>query len=416
MRKSVLYIISCLFLVSFNLFSLDPQSSLELLNEEVAQEESIKLNSYYQSFIKFRDLSKSSFDESSYDQSYEYSMMAKFYAERILSLRYVKNIEVIKVEAKKYLDILRAFGATDDSYIQKSYIEGMYIYNTTDEKYIELMKDESEFELDNNIDMYLVQSNFLVLQNIYTNFSNSLIIARTTLSLKNSLDSYNEVVLFDALSEKQSDYIASLFEEATNMFKEKDYLAVQDSVYEINNTISDMKNQFLVENTYLLAYATFNNAKKNKGYSLNGKFSNLYVETYNLLYNSQEALSSGNYSNVGIYSMEAIKKFDEAGFATPILPKYYKVRLIPRNRDTIRNISAYEFIYGDGTKWATIYEANKDKLSDANNPNLIYPGTIFEIPNMGNDMRGGTYEVGKEYLIFRDGIPEAEYLEPLGVN
>lgn len=33
--------------------------------------------------------------------------------------------------------------------------------------------------------------------------------------------------------------------------------------------------------------------------------------------------------------------------------------------------------YGDGSKWNTIYNANKDKIKD---PNLIYPGQVLTIP------------------------------------
>lgn len=34
--------------------------------------------------------------------------------------------------------------------------------------------------------------------------------------------------------------------------------------------------------------------------------------------------------------------------------------------------------YGDGSKWGTIYEANKSVIGG--NPNLIYPGQVFTIP------------------------------------
>ncbi len=34
-------------------------------------------------------------------------------------------------------------------------------------------------------------------------------------------------------------------------------------------------------------------------------------------------------------------------------------------------------VYGDGSKWPEIYEANKDKIND---PDLIYPGQLFVIP------------------------------------
>lgn len=34
-------------------------------------------------------------------------------------------------------------------------------------------------------------------------------------------------------------------------------------------------------------------------------------------------------------------------------------------------------VYGDGSKWPKIYNANKSKIK---NPNLIYPGQVFKIP------------------------------------
>jgi nucleoid-associated protein YgaU len=34
-------------------------------------------------------------------------------------------------------------------------------------------------------------------------------------------------------------------------------------------------------------------------------------------------------------------------------------------------------IYGDATKWRTLYEANKDIIKD---PNLIHPGQVLKLP------------------------------------
>ena len=34
--------------------------------------------------------------------------------------------------------------------------------------------------------------------------------------------------------------------------------------------------------------------------------------------------------------------------------------------------------YGDGVLYVRLFEANKDKIRD---PNLIYPGQVFSIPN-----------------------------------
>jgi nucleoid-associated protein YgaU len=43
--------------------------------------------------------------------------------------------------------------------------------------------------------------------------------------------------------------------------------------------------------------------------------------------------------------------------------------------DSLSKIAKRE--YGDANKWRTIYEANKDLISD---PNLIYPGQALKIP------------------------------------
>jgi nucleoid-associated protein YgaU len=44
--------------------------------------------------------------------------------------------------------------------------------------------------------------------------------------------------------------------------------------------------------------------------------------------------------------------------------------------DTLSKIAKRE--YGDASKWHHIYEANKDTIK---NPDLIYPGQTFKIPN-----------------------------------
>lgn len=46
-------------------------------------------------------------------------------------------------------------------------------------------------------------------------------------------------------------------------------------------------------------------------------------------------------------------------------------------------IAEYEDIYNDPFMWPLIYNANKNKI---NNPDLIYPGQIFDIPRSGYTM------------------------------
>ena len=74
------------------------------------------------------------------------------------------------------------------------------------------------------------------------------------------------------------------------------------------------------------------------------------------------------------------------------LPKYYRVRLIPSNRDSFSRIAAYPFVYGDYTQWPDLYTKNRDKIVDSSNPNLIHPGQLFEIPNRPGETRKGEWQ------------------------
>lgn len=71
------------------------------------------------------------------------------------------------------------------------------------------------------------------------------------------------------------------------------------------------------------------------------------------------------------------------------LPKYYKVRLILPKRESLWRIAEYEFIYGDPENWRLIYKHNKDKIDD---PDVIFPGQVFVIPEREGESRSGYYE------------------------
>ena len=75
-----------------------------------------------------------------------------------------------------------------------------------------------------------------------------------------------------------------------------------------------------------------------------------------------------------------------------VLPRYYEVRLIPERRDSFWRISGYDFIYGNTREWRHLYEANKDMLQDPDNPRLIQPGMLFEIPSIRGERREGVWQ------------------------
>ncbi|HUW70454.1 MAG TPA: hypothetical protein VMX33_09475 [bacterium] len=77
--------------------------------------------------------------------------------------------------------------------------------------------------------------------------------------------------------------------------------------------------------------------------------------------------------------------------ASKALPAVYEVRLIESARDCFWRIAEYPFVYGDPWKWRLLYEANKDKLPDPSNPDLVLPGMLITIPSASGEVRQGTW-------------------------
>jgi len=58
----------------------------------------------------------------------------------------------------------------------------------------------------------------------------------------------------------------------------------------------------------------------------------------------------------------------------------YTVRTWRVEKDCLWNIAGYAWVYGDPWKWRRLYEANKSRMPDPNNPDLIEPGMVLDIP------------------------------------
>jgi len=84
----------------------------------------------------------------------------------------------------------------------------------------------------------------------------------------------------------------------------------------------------------------------------------------------------------------------------PVFPKYYVVRLILDDRDCFNKIAGYPWVYNDRYEWRVLYDANKDVIRQPNNPHLINPGQVFEIPSLRGEIREGTYDPDQRYPTF----------------
>ncbi len=91
----------------------------------------------------------------------------------------------------------------------------------------------------------------------------------------------------------------------------------------------------------------------------------------------------------------AVVTGDESSFVT--LPAQYRIRTWRGERDCLWNIAKDRAIYANPYLWRKLYEANKDKLPDPNNPDWVEPGIILTIPSLRGEKRSGLYDPAVTY-------------------
>jgi nucleoid-associated protein YgaU len=67
--------------------------------------------------------------------------------------------------------------------------------------------------------------------------------------------------------------------------------------------------------------------------------------------------------------------------------KYY----LTRPGDSFTNIAARPAVYNDQYQWERLYNANRARLPNPNNPHLMYPGMVIEIPSISGEARDGIF-------------------------
>lgn len=92
------------------------------------------------------------------------------------------------------------------------------------------------------------------------------------------------------------------------------------------------------------------------------------------------------------------------------LPAQYVVRSWSVSEDTFKSIAARPWVYGDESEWQRLYNANRNKLPDPSNPDMLVPGIVLDIPSMEGETRSGLWEEGRSYpslsRILSASIPE----------
>lgn len=142
----------------------------------------------------------------------------------------------------------------------------------------------------------------------------------------------------------------------------------------------------------------------------------LYAEALEAFNEAQKAFDEESYQTciekaqkvielLAAISPQGTKLSDDEAQNQPVvqlLPKFYTVRLIPGKRDCFWRIAEYDFVYADPYKWQILYEKNKEVIANPNNPHLIHPGQVFEIPSIKNEVREGTWDPEVDYPSIKD--------------
>jgi nucleoid-associated protein YgaU len=127
------------------------------------------------------------------------------------------------------------------------------------------------------------------------------------------------------------------------------------------------------------------------------------IEHAKIMLDAEEYVRSAYLSQAAIEAMKDIPDMmtvDTVEGQPAPLPASYTVRLIMARRDCFWRIAGYPFVYNDPHQWKTLYEANKELLTNPDNPDLIEPGQVFTIPSLQGEAREGEYDPEKTYTPF----------------
>jgi nucleoid-associated protein YgaU len=65
--------------------------------------------------------------------------------------------------------------------------------------------------------------------------------------------------------------------------------------------------------------------------------------------------------------------------------------------DSLWNIAGRAWAFNDPWQWRRLYEANRDRMPQPGNPDLIHPGMILDIPSIRGEVRQGMWQPGVVY-------------------
>ena len=79
------------------------------------------------------------------------------------------------------------------------------------------------------------------------------------------------------------------------------------------------------------------------------------------------------------------------------LPSQYTVQAWSISKDCLWNIAGRPWVYDDPKQWRRLYDANKTRMPEPDNPDLIHPGMVLDIPSIKGEARQGMWNSYTNY-------------------
>ncbi|MFP3091327.1 hypothetical protein LQZ21_13480 [Treponema sp. TIM-1] len=209
-------------------------------------------------------------------------------------------------------------------------------------------------------------------------------------SLENN-EYYKKSVEYAGLSQQALD--AGAYDEATEYALQSQEYAARSKKY-----IEEMLLAYRARSAYVAAKARMDLATRAK---LRNRAAAVYDEAAAYFKSAETRFNAREYENSipdsrkvvelllnfeTLYPVQAAQSSPPSGG----LAAFYEVKLNPARRDCLWRIAEFDFVYGDPRQWPRLYEANKDKFPQPDNPHLIVPGMILTIPSIHGEERSGT--------------------------
>jgi len=181
----------------------------------------------------------------------------------------------------------------------------------------------------------------------------------------------------------EESYAASKYDDAIQYAQESikyallsdEYVSLQKKIKEANDAITAAQTR--------LDWAKKIGAPK--------RYAEIYGKAENVFTDALDARSREDWNAALESALQVITILAEIP-DTPVFAAQYKVKNWIPMKDCLWNIAGKPEIYGDPFKWRVIYNANKSKLSKPDNPDLLLPGIILDIPSIKGEVRFGITE------------------------